>query len=336
MFVLVSPSLPPSARTRKLNRSDRKAHLGHIGLKVDPVTGKQVDRIKYVLNWEGMRASSGVVCQQFFIDVFEINSNFVANARKRSRPSMGRLKQSPKREALCSWLGGQEKFHEYMPDTVGAGRSRDNPWADPSEACGPSIARRQGVQLPYPNKKELYEEYVRDMLAIQAKAVLLPGVLQLPSSPCTINYFRHVWKKDFKNLHLRKHLRFSRCDVCVELRERFGRLENHCPIRHKATQKEFREHIDFVKEERRYYHEKREAAARVNSDALSIIFDGADQGSYGPCDMRGRIQRYLLVLIRALIDASCVLCCACAVLQVFLTSTSVRSSRRAWRRPAII
>ena len=267
-----------------MNRSDRKAQLCHIGVKIDPVTGLQMERTTYVLHVPGAR-TSGVVCQKFFIDVLELNSNYLANARRRSRPSLGRLKQSPKHEALHAWLQSQEKFHEYMPDTVGAGR--DNPWADPAAAGGPSIARRQGVQLPYPNKKELYEEYARDMRARLLEPV--PAGESPPLGPCQINYFRHVWKRDFKNLHLRKHLRFSRCDVCVELRDRFGRIENHCPKRHAATQHEFREHINHIKAERTYYHSKREKAAKEHSDVLSLIFDGADQGSYGQCAASCRV-----------------------------------------------
>jgi len=273
--------------------------------------------------------SKGKVCQKFFADVFEINSNYLDNARKNSRPSKGRIKDSPKHDALHHWLQGQEKFHEYMPDTVGAGR---DPTADPAAAGGPSIARRQGVQLPYPNKKELYDEYARDMLARLAAPV--PIGEQPPLPPCTINYFRQVWRTEFKNLHLRKHLRFSRCDVCVELRERFGRIENHCPIKHKATQAEFRAHINHVKAERTYYHKKREEAAKANSDTLSIIFDGADQGSYGEwLAAAAQLQRSQRIL-RDRIIAHLLALHVCV--QASRTSTSDRSARRAWRRRSII
>jgi len=276
-----------SAKLHGLNKSSRKAYLGRIGLNYDPLTLRQVEgqRFHYVLH---SRGTDGLVCQKFFTDVFEINSNYLTRARLSSRPSLGRHKDTLKYDALHAWLEGQATFHEYMPDTVGAGR-RD-PDVDPSEAGGPSIARpKTGVQLPYPNKKEVYEEYKREMLARLDAPVPLGEAR--PLGPCSISYFRQAWKKKFKHIHLRKHLRFSRCDQCVELRERFGRIENHCPIQHKATQKEFREHINHVKAERTYYHTKREEAARENSDTLSLIFDGADQGSYGQCDEADRRER---------------------------------------------
>ena len=184
----------------------------------------------------------------------------------------------------------------------------------------------------YPNKKELYDEYARDMLARLAAPV--PIGEQPPLPPCTINYFRQVWRTEFKNLHLRKHLRFSRCDVCVELRERFGRIENHCPIKHKATQAEFRAHINHVKAERTYYHKKREEAAKANSDTLSIIFDGADQGSYGEwLAAAAQLQRSQRIL-RDRIIAHLLALHVCV--QASRTSTSDRSARRAWRRRSII
>jgi hypothetical protein len=306
-----------SARVRGMNKSDRKAVLCQTVTNFNLSTGRQVQRTVYTLQHGDLVSCNGKVCQKFFTDVLEINSNYLTRARYNSRPSLGRSKSSPKQIALRHWLERQATFHEYMPDTVGAGRRDPAADVDPSEAGGPSITRhKNGVQLPYPNKKELYEEYVREMLAGLAAPVPLGEAP--PPGPCKINYFRHVWRTDFRHLHLRKHLRFSRCDVCVELRERFGRVENHCPIRHKATQKEFREHINRVKAERTYYHKKREEAAQPNSDVLSIIFDGADQGSYGQREQTlsaASTATNTVDLICKLMDfvSRCAtLCCCCA------------------------
>lgn len=282
---------------KEMSTCDRKAAITSYAIHTDVRTGDTIGKVKYTLPTAVRLKLGDEVCQRFFIDVLEINSNYCVNANICSVQSLGRDKSGPKSDAVKIWLKEQEEFHEYMPDTVGAGRTK-------------SIARQTGVQLPYPSRKEVYEQYALDMNARMEQPV--PVGLAPPLPPCLVVYFRHIWRTYFPHLHLRKHLRFSKCDTCVELRTKFGRRENHDPVQYVATRKAFSQHINDVKAERTYYHVKREQAARPGSDSLSIIFDGADQGSYGETHSRACCAHHFdMNLILRLCPCVCMCVCVC-------------------------
>ena len=92
----------------------------------------------------------------------------------------------------------------------------------------------------------------------------------------------HTWKHRFKHIKLRKSSRFAKCDTCVALR---GFLHDpahrHLKDKMKEAKEQLAAHLPDIKTERAYYHEKRRKAVEHPKEYLSIILDGADQGSYG-------------------------------------------------------
>jgi hypothetical protein len=96
--------------------------------------------------------------------------------------------------------------------------------------------------------------------------------------------FYDVWKKQFNHIKLRKSTRFAKCDKCVELR---GFLHDpshrHDKTAMASAEAELKAHLLDIKKEREYYHAKRREALSNPREVLSIILDGADQGSYGQC-----------------------------------------------------
>ena len=215
------------------------------------------------------------ICARFFRDAVGIRSGFTQDAASHSTSSVGRLRRSePKTDDVRTFFELQQQFHEISPDTVGAGRRAKRGEPD-SE-----IARYNGVQLPYPNRKEVYQEFCDSLTRRLAEN---PNQMAMPllSQPCTLDWFLKIWRNHYPNVFLRKHLRFARCSTCVDLRHQFGRMDGqHDKATHEEVRRLFKHHIADIKSERFYYHHKRNTSAAPNSESLSLIFDGADQGSY--------------------------------------------------------
>jgi hypothetical protein len=80
------------------------------------------------------------------------------------------------------------------------------------------------------------------------------------------------------NIRLRKHLRFAKCDFCVEKRD--ARAKTLDPKVHEAIRLELNEHYQLIKQERQAYYDKRTKAKMFPEKYLSMIMDGADQSIY--------------------------------------------------------
>ena len=291
--------------------------------------GSQGDLLRkhiYRLRLEGTPRK---VCCAFFNDVYSLCTNFASSMERIE--SSGRNRLSKKANEIVLWLEEVEKFHEYMPDTVGAGKDvaaaaadfephdlsllpfgppkavvkkmtkaaakelakaaaarelaciakhagvdcdghdvdSDEDVAPPPMVAAPPM-RHTGVQLPYPTRFEVYAHYVKD-LAFESPE----------QRPPTFGYFSKIWRRRKPHMVLRKHLRFSKCDACIFWRNRIGTYKRRDEKNRENSRKQFHKHLLDVRTEREYYHNKRRAAAKVGSDTLSMIFDGADQGAYG-------------------------------------------------------
>jgi hypothetical protein len=234
-------------------------------------------------------AARHAVCNAFFVDLFQTSKNILTRSMAAGLSERGRPEY--KAQSVQRWFQAMELLHEYQPDTVGAGRTCD---AEPARR-----PLRTGVLIPYAHKKSVYEHYLEDMLADPGRRLSSEARdLHRDGTGFTarLSTFMEIWKRDFRHIKLRKHSRFAKCDDCVRLRELLRaptpgdhRKRGRAPGRAKtagpgqSAADEFRLHLSDMKAERLYYHEKRRAARDNPQDSLSIILDGADQGSYGQC-----------------------------------------------------
>lgn len=232
--------------------------------------------------------SAAPVCNTFWMDVYQVSKMFVPRL---DQPCADRNRTDYKTQSASRWLEEMQKLHEYMPDTVGAGRDDAAVDADPS-------TRRTGVLLSYAHKKDVWEDYVDDMETEREKMSPAAGARDLHQDGTGVvagkSLFMRVWKTQHRHIKLRKSTRFSKCDDCVRLRGLIAANPGR-PLREQSSvtkaggkrvvcsnpRTEFQLHLDDIKAERKYYHDKRREAVQNPADVLSIILDGADQGSYG-------------------------------------------------------
>jgi hypothetical protein len=137
------------------------------------------------------------------------------------------------------------------------------------------------VILSVAKRLEVYESYANDF---EMEAFFyfpkkkIDGVLTyfLPSR----THFMRCWRtqKELKHIVLRKYLRFSLCDDCIEFRER-RRFATSEEERSDIKKKE-RTHLVFIHEERGSYYWRQNAAIFMKDEYMSIIADGADQSAY--------------------------------------------------------
>jgi hypothetical protein len=298
---LVSSCVPTCLSRSKFNQksaADRKAYANR--LLEDP---ESPSRRKYHLLQRQADGSSHKVpvCQRFFSDVYCVGNGYATHACRRVELA-ARQKSRPDAESIMSWFRDLQQFHEYMPDLVGAGRDADTnarrsrvevmEEAAEGDVTPPDIdagvlvseaIRHTGVQLPYPNRKEVYEHFVTD--AKQTDEVSPGPDVGSPArnnkSPPSFTWFCTVWNKEFRHIRLRKHMRFAKCDTCIYWRHKIGTFNRRDEKNREGYRKMFQSHLTATRIEREYYHTKRSAAIQRESEWLSIIFDGADQGAYG-------------------------------------------------------
>lgn len=229
------------------------------------------------------------VCQQIWADIFQVSSNWLS--RRAECPNaviLPRDRPDNKSESVRVWLREMQTMHEHMPDTVGAGRDACEP-----DSCqppwGPFKPRQTGILISFARKMDVYAEYAKDMQEQQEKMRMNPcarGTKELLNDGSGVTAsdttFFKIWKTEFRHIKLRKSTRFAKCDECVRLR---GIIHSpalkHDKGQRDAAVQEFQNHLRDFKAERHYYHTKRREAVNNPAEVLSIILDGADQGSYG-------------------------------------------------------
>jgi hypothetical protein len=93
--------------------------------------------------------------------------------------------------------------------------------------------------------------------------------------------FMSSWRRHHKHVFLRKHLRFAKCDSCIRFRDLIGDVKNVDEVRRRELRLHFRDHLGDIRRERTCYRTKRSESCQLDSETLSMIFDGADQSAYG-------------------------------------------------------
>jgi hypothetical protein len=237
--------------------------------------------IYYLKDEKGVRQ---IVCHRFFADVYGRSNSISRSALE----CAGRERSSPQALAVRVWLHDIQQYHEFAPDTVGAGSavplaaSAESDQKEESRSdliAAPPKQRSTGVQLPYPTRQEVYLHFVRDYLegVGRESGISGPKKKQSPS----LSTFKRIWQIHFPHLHLRRHMRFSKCGICIYWRSKIGAPELRDHAKRATYRQCFWEHLAATRAEREYYHTKRNLASRPDSEWLSIIFDGADQSAYG-------------------------------------------------------
>jgi len=183
------------------------------------------------------------VCASFFNWAFSVSNDQTrcGLANRLVYKKRRRSAGSTKRWRVEHWLLELSSFYQIQPDN-------------------------DMVLLPFANKQSVYQMFETEQ----------KGDKELISS----SYFFKVWRESLqtKHIRLRKHLRFTKCDICVELRERKSRTMD-ANLLAQVRQEEY-EHFEFIKAERGSYYGRRSFAVSRPDKALSIIIDGADWYNY--------------------------------------------------------
>ena len=187
------------------------------------------------------------VCAAFFRHVVGCSTTFISQpsipSKRMCRELPGRIRKRPKFNQVVMWLLAIAAFYQLSPDS-------------------------NFIFLPFPRRRDVFNLFLLEMKE------------EDDEFECDPSHFFKTWKEhvDTNNIKLRKHLRFAMCDTCINFRE----LREE--TRDSKAQKELftlqKEHHDFVKNERTTYYCRRMKGAEADSDYLSMIVDGADQGKY--------------------------------------------------------
>jgi len=187
------------------------------------------------------------VCLSFFCWVYDVSKDQMRHQLSTRIQPAKRYKvlDSPKQWSVEQWLVDLSQYYQAQPDS-------------------------DVVLLPFANRTSVWQMYLLD--AVESKFQTVAAVAK--------SYFPKCWRESgrTKNIRLRKHLRFTKCDTCVDLRERKGRTMD--PKLLDAIREEEYEHYQFVKEERGGYYNRRNYAVHRPKDAMSVIIDGADWYNY--------------------------------------------------------
>ena len=154
---------------------------------------------------------------------------------------------APKADSIINWLRMLGSHYMISPDT-------------------------DLIYLPFPNRECVFDLYCSDMKEICNID---------PTRRCSLTHFRKVWRENIytKDIRIRKWMRFTKCDTCVDLRELHAKTK--CNKRHVNIKTELHRHVLFVRRERDSYYQRRRESVDNPEQVLSIIIDGADQQVYG-------------------------------------------------------
>ena len=182
------------------------------------------------------------VCANFFHWAYDVSRTQTGGALSSRilRRKRRRDMDCPKQWEVEQWLVDLSKYYQVQPDS-------------------------DIILLPFANRASVYDIYKVD---------------EDNDQRVSKSYFLKTWRTSrfTKHIRLRKHLRFTKCDTCVELRERKSRTMDRTKLE-RVRQEEF-EHYQFVKAERGGYYKRRLFTCKYPDRALSLIIDGADWYNY--------------------------------------------------------
>ena len=138
--------------------------------------------------------------------------------------------------SVMAWFEKEKEYTDIMPDT------------------GKYL-------LPYPRRHAVWQKYMEDYHEITACSTCPLGLDPKVPGPCGCpaarkvymdvaeSYFMHLWRVNFLNCQIRKHMRFSKCVFCVEKRSIKNNRKNAAAVRQDAKEC-LSGHYDWVRRER--------------------------------------------------------------------------------------
>ena len=197
------------------------------------------------------------VCLRFFAFAMGVSRNFIYQPTRvgpgmqvqRKKRNLTKAPQSNKRQSVVAWLVELAKWYQHQPDS-------------------------DLVLLPFSSRSAVFKLYDDDCKAIDNFTTAEP------LCQCAPSWFKSVWRScpETSKIRLRRHLRFSKCDCCVRIRNEKSKTQD--PDKLKALRLEERKHHVFVMSERLSYYNRKKTACDKPQRALSLIIDGADWQQY--------------------------------------------------------
>ena len=138
-----------------------------------------------------------------------------------------------------------------------------------ADECGDMMPNALFTNLPDAGRLDVYEKFKTQFKQNHPS-----------ETPPVLSFFYAVWKAHCTGIRTRRNHGFARCENCVLLKAEIAENRGRGSIVRQAT-KSLREHLDFVMEERRMYHNRCERAIRYPTKYTSMVVDGADQKAYG-------------------------------------------------------
>jgi hypothetical protein len=183
-------------------------------------------------------------CLMAACEVFACSKAFMYTADKRKRHinrAAANSARGKKGARVSAWFFELKKTLDVMPD--------------------------QGwFQLQKPLKNMVFEDYMKD---VDAFPTCYPKVCQ--------DYFLKVWSKNFPDVRIRKHCRFSKCGFCIKFRELSDSQQVSATIKLEARER-LALHVNWAHiRERGLYHSKRNIAIQKPDQYLSVALDGTAQ-----------------------------------------------------------
>ncbi len=141
-----------------------------------------------------------------------------------------------------------------------------------AETCGDRMPDNEEVHLPYFRKRDAFSYFTEEFKILHSADVKCPSK----------SYFYSTWKKDCRNIKVRKLGRFAKCSTCEQLRSSIHDAASRRDYKSLALYRRAKaEHNELIAKERREYKKKRDRAMLQPDQYLSVILDGADQSAFG-------------------------------------------------------
>ena len=114
------------------------------------------------------------------------------------------------------------------------------------------------LYLPPGTKTDYYKEYEAEV-----------------KETVKLETFLLIWRKEFANLKIPRQKRLGKCKVCADLKEKLA--SEQTPQKRAELKQQRKDHLAFVRLQRKYYHRNRAMAQQNPNDILVIILDGMDK-----------------------------------------------------------
>lgn len=211
--------------------------------------------------------TNNITKQRYFFDGLQVCARFLEVGFGMSRFLQCAVKETPKSSGSKSII--------RMPILGAKQTARDSIRSfleNLAECTANKMPDCSQLHLPYFEKKHVYERFKMQWREQDGTG----NILAVP----TYAYFITVWQSYCQDIKCRRVHRFSKCDVCEQLRQQLADAGMD-RLKTDALRELQKKHHQFVEKERLQYYKNRELARKLPKKFASIIIDGASQSAYG-------------------------------------------------------